>query len=204
MSKVDWSKAPEGAEFYAVEKFRAEKAGANPIFWNSKIDEWDSGLYAMDECMESEDFERNPDPRSQWPSESRIDIIGTNGNTGESYVHYDEFREKCTTGPSVYDNVPIGKMREAVEVQEKEREQQAFLGMIGGNKYQRGIVGLDGTKTTVDVYRVLDAFKTDSAAIDHAIKKLLAPGLRHSKDRKQDLQEAIDSIAAELLLMSQK
>lgn len=72
------------------------------------------------------------------------------------------------------------------------------------NKYKRDIVGLDGTKTMVDVYRVLDAFKTESAAIDHAVKKLLAPGLRHSKDRKQDLKEAIDSIAAELLLMEQK
>lgn len=85
--KIDWSKSPEGAEFYAVEKFRAEKADANPIFWNSKIDGWGSGLYAMDECMESEDFERNPNPRSQWQSESRIDIIGTNGNDGS---HYDE------------------------------------------------------------------------------------------------------------------
>lgn len=94
----------------------------------------------------------------------------------EESMHYDEFR---TTG----------KLPEAKPVK---------------NKYQRDIVGLDGTKTTVDVYRALDAFKTESAAIDHAIKKLLAPGLRHSKDRKQDLKEAIDSIAAELLLMEQK
>lgn len=121
----------------------------------------------------------------QWPDESRIDNIGTNGNDGEHYMkvyplneesmHYDQFREET---PSV-----LGSAK---------------------NKYQRDIVGLDGTKTVVDVYRVLDAFKTDSAAIDHAVKKLLAPGLRHSKDRKQDLQEAIDSIAAELLLMEQK
>lgn len=124
----------------------------------------------------------------------------------EESMHYEEFREKCATGPSVYDNVPIHRMREAVEAQEKKIEQAALLAKIGsgGNKYQRDIVGLDGTKTTVDVYRVLDAFKTESAAIDHAIKKLLAPGLRHSKDRKQDLKEAIDSIAAELLLMEQK
>lgn len=93
----------------------------------------------------------------------------------EESMHYDEFREDA---PSA-----LGSAK---------------------NKYQRDIVGLDGTKTVVDVYRVLDAFKTDSAAIDHAVKKLLAPGLRHSKDRKQDLQEAIDSIAAELLLMEQK
>ena len=70
--------------------------------------------------------------------------------------------------------------------------------------YNRDIVGLDGTKTTVDVYRVLDAFKTESAAIDHAVKKLLCAGIRHQKDRKQDLEEAVKSIQAELLLMSQR
>lgn len=72
------------------------------------------------------------------------------------------------------------------------------------NKYERPIIGLDGTKTNVDVYRVLDAFKTESAAIDHAVKKLLCAGIRHQKDRKQDLEEAVKSIQAELLLMSQR
>ena len=72
------------------------------------------------------------------------------------------------------------------------------------NPYQRTIVGLDGSKCVVDVYRVLDAFKTDSPALDHAIKKILCPGTRHQKDREQDLKEAIKSIEAELLLMSQR
>ena len=72
------------------------------------------------------------------------------------------------------------------------------------NKYSRNIIGLDGKMCQVDVYRVLNAFEVDSHAIAHAIKKLLAPGLRHAKTREQDLKEAIDSIAAELLLMEQK
>lgn len=72
------------------------------------------------------------------------------------------------------------------------------------NPYQRTIIGLDGSKCVVDVYRVLDAFKTDSPALDHAIKKILCPGTRHQKDREQDLKEAIKSIEAELLLMSQR
>lgn len=46
----------------------------------------------------------------------------------------------------------------------------------------------------VDVYDVLNAFKTGSAAIDHAVKKLLAPGQRGVKPRGQDLREAIASI----------
>lgn len=72
------------------------------------------------------------------------------------------------------------------------------------NSYQRTIIGLDGSKCVVDVYRVLDAFKTDSPALDHAIKKILCPGTRHAKTREQDLKEAIKSIEAELLLMSQR
>lgn len=70
--------------------------------------------------------------------------------------------------------------------------------------YKRDIIGLDGVKTTVDIYRVLDAFKTDSPALDHAAKKILCPGTRHQKGREQDLREAIKSIEAELLLMSQR
>lgn len=72
------------------------------------------------------------------------------------------------------------------------------------NPYQRTIIGLDGSKCVCDVYRILDAFKTDSPALDHAIKKILCPGTRHQKDREQDLKEAIKSIEAELLLMSQR
>ena len=56
------------------------------------------------------------------------------------------------------------------------------------------IVGKDGVKTTVDVYRVLNAFEVHDAATQHAIKKLLAAGKRGHKDYVQDLKEAIASI----------
>lgn len=72
------------------------------------------------------------------------------------------------------------------------------------SRYQRQIISLHGTKSAVDVYRVLEAFEVDSHAIAHAIKKLLAPGKRHAKTREQDLKEAIKSIEAELLLMEQR
>lgn len=48
--------------------------------------------------------------------------------------------------------------------------------------------------THIDVYWVLDKFNTGSAAIDHAVKKLLAPGKRGAKSRIKDLCEAIASI----------
>lgn len=62
------------------------------------------------------------------------------------------------------------------------------------NKYTRYIPTLDGRKVPVDVYCVLAAFPTGSSAVDHAVKKLLAPGQRGHKDRIQDLKEARDSL----------
>lgn len=58
------------------------------------------------------------------------------------------------------------------------------------SKYHRCIRGM-----WVDVYDILAAYQTDSAAIDHAIKKLLAPGSRSGgKSRVQDIEEAIWSL----------
>lgn len=76
--------------------------------------------------------------------------------------------------------------------------------MKDGNKYHREIIGLDGVKTTVDVYRVLDAFKTNCPATDHAIKKMLCAGLRGHKDKITDYKNAIESLEGALLLIKQK
>ena len=73
-----------------------------------------------------------------------------------------------------------------------------------GNKYRRTIIGLDGTKTIVDVYRVLDAFNTGCAATDHAIKKMLCAGLRGHKDKLTDYDNAIESLQAAKELLVQK
>lgn len=166
MSKVDWSKAPDGATHYGGGAFWIE-AGSNFGFRKYKEDRrmFD---FSIDKPQSFTDYEQRP---QQWPeNEERVDIIGTNGGDG---MHYDEFREDTRA-------------------------------TVLKPTYNRDIIGLDGTKTTVDVYRVLDAFKTESPAIDHAVKKLLCAGIRHQKDRKQDLEEAIKSIQAELLLMSQR
>lgn len=62
------------------------------------------------------------------------------------------------------------------------------------SKYDREIV----PGVFIDVYDVLSAFKTESPAVDHAVKKLLAPGKRGHKDRVTDLKEAIQSIEREI------
>lgn len=45
----------------------------------------------------------------------------------------------------------------------------------------------------VDVYDVLLAFRVENPAVQHAIKKLLAPGKRGVKSTITDLEEAIIS-----------
>lgn len=61
---------------------------------------------------------------------------------------------------------------------------------VNKTKYKREIV----PGVMVDVYEVLRAFGTGCPAIDHAVKKLLAPGKRGGKDALQDKREAIQSI----------
>jgi hypothetical protein len=58
------------------------------------------------------------------------------------------------------------------------------------NKYSRVLRG----GATLDVYDVLDAFKVDNPAVQHALKKMLCAGSRGHKDYMQDIQEAIDSL----------
>lgn len=57
------------------------------------------------------------------------------------------------------------------------------------NKYARTIYGVE-----VDVYDVLVAWDVTCPATQHAIKKLLMPGKRGSKDKLQDLEEAGQAI----------
>ena len=74
---------------------------------------------------------------------------------------------------------------------------------LPANKYHRQITGICGQRATIDVYRVLHAFPTGLPEIDHAVKKLLAPGMRGAKDRLQDLREAVQSIECAIKYLEQ-
>jgi hypothetical protein len=56
----------------------------------------------------------------------------------------------------------------------------------------------------VDFYDVIDAFKTDCPAMDHAAKKILAAGKRGYKDTLQDKNEAIQSINRSIAKQKEK
>lgn len=115
-----------------------------------------------------------------WP-EDRIDAIGQNGNTGEHYSF------KPLAGAEI---VTCSQPKYIHELQWQEH------GAAQTNKYQRTIKGV-----TVDVYDVLVAFNVTCPAMAHAIKKMLMPGQRGSKDAEQDKREAIQSIERSIELM---
>ena len=73
-----------------------------------------------------------------------------------------------------------------------------------GNKYHKPLIGLCGTRVITDVYRVLDAYPTNSSSIDHAVKKLLNAGNRGHKDKITDYENAIESIEQAIQLEKQK
>lgn len=103
---------------------------------------------------------------------------------------------------------PEQKMKfemEQMSIRQAERNKAANdANEFTGNKYHRKIVGLDGTVTTIDVYRVIDSFDVREPGLQHAIKKLLCAGMRGKNDVDNDLKEAIDAITATRLSIKQK
>jgi len=178
MAIVNWDEAPEGAEFYANGHFRKVIDSGCPYKWD--FVKWVRGSWTSQECRESIDYSERPTislKSTEWPeTDERINNIGLNRTT-EDMGHYDEQREQ---------------------------HEQAQPAAPQANKYDRTIIGKYGTgKCTVDVYRVLNAFPSGSPEIDHALKKLLAPGKRGVKSELQDLKEAIQSIEARISYLSE-
>lgn len=56
------------------------------------------------------------------------------------------------------------------------------------SKYNRHCKGV-----TIDVYDVLLAFEVTNPALQHLVKKALCAGLRGHKDKRQDLEEILES-----------
>ena len=80
MSKVDWLKAPEDAEFYAGGNFYKQSGAL--MYWRREECLWDKSLYKKEMIVNHHDYEPRP---KEWPSEQRIDIVGTNGGDGAHY-----------------------------------------------------------------------------------------------------------------------
>ncbi len=59
MSKIDWSKAPEGAEFYAYGAFRKENESGDVEAWLGDAGWWCLGM-THEELKERLDYEKRP------------------------------------------------------------------------------------------------------------------------------------------------
>jgi hypothetical protein len=95
MSKVDWSTAPNGAEFYASHLFR-KMVGGQGYAWDARDCTWLKTWMTTEFASDLSDFEPRPTisvKSPEWPTEQRIDIVGTNGGDG---MHYYE-ATKLTT-----------------------------------------------------------------------------------------------------------
>lgn len=84
MSKVDWSTAPDGAEFYANGEFW-QNGGFYAFIYDDEVGRFINTGALVKDVLRAADYEiRQP----QWPeSESRMDAIGRNGNDG---IHYEQ------------------------------------------------------------------------------------------------------------------
>jgi hypothetical protein len=107
MAIVNWDDAPEGAEFYSSGNFYKTKCG---LHWFSSVSAtWVKSINRISELLAVEDYEPRPAVK-EWPEETRIDIIATNGNDG---MHYDDIREQQAQSAAPltnkYDRAIIGK-----------------------------------------------------------------------------------------------
>lgn len=110
MNKVDWDKSPSGAEFYAYGLFR--KAGGTWHFNKTGTSgEWKRSSRNEAFFVDVDDYEHKPEiipvqppiltAPVEWPEESRIDIIGQQGNTGEHYAKQKQASDFLTEGAAI-------------------------------------------------------------------------------------------------------
>ena len=107
---IDWSKAPEGAEFYVRGDFYRTKGGAH--FFSLISERWRPSVFTVDELLADETYEPRPTAQ-QWPeTEERINNIGRN-RTEDDMGHYDDIREQQAQSAAPltnkYDRTIIGK-----------------------------------------------------------------------------------------------
>jgi len=107
---IDWSKSPEGAEFYALNSFYRTDRGIS--FYCPSSAMWFKSAKTVKELQCYGDYCERP---QQWPeTDERINNIGLNRTT-EDMGHYDEQREQrdqskpATPQANKYDRTILGK-----------------------------------------------------------------------------------------------
>lgn len=132
-------------------------------------------------------------PWIDWSTVQKVQTVGgfADGPGGTAAAQEWQFRRRVTDARPAVESAP---------------EQPPTPTPDRGSKYHRTIRqtlpgDTHGLSLTVDVYDVCRAFGVTCPATQHAIKKLLCPGLRGAKSAEQDISEAANSCrrAIELL-----
>jgi hypothetical protein len=85
--EIDWSKAPEGAEFFADDSFKKlkYKSISSEVMSYSVDGYWFESMLSMESCKTLDDYCERP---QQWPeTDERINNIGRN-RTDDDLGHY--------------------------------------------------------------------------------------------------------------------
>jgi len=188
MSKADWKNAPDWADrvmrtltsaiiFSDSNYFLSENG--EKIKHGSILEVFPDGRellsFKYGDCTI---IEMRPD---EWKKGAeRMEPIVQNGNDGEHYEEVQILEDK------------------ALDDELRSRVVESLFS--NKSKYHREIK----KGVSVDVYDVLSAFEVVNPAMQHALKKMLAPGKRGAKDTIQDMQEAIQSIERAIELEKEK
>lgn len=69
-TKVDWSTAPEGAEYFAYSEFRkGTTTRVDAVYYDNTYGTWLNAGFSLDECKESSDYEERPPQYDQSQDE---------------------------------------------------------------------------------------------------------------------------------------
>ncbi len=115
MSNVDWSKAPEGAEFYSWGSF-FKKVDGVLCYYREILDDWPETIHSVSELYNKTDFEFKPTisvTSTKWPeTDERISAIAQNGNDG---LHYNA-PERTTSDESAKPKSKYHRIIKGVEI----------------------------------------------------------------------------------------
>ena len=158
------------------------------------------------ELVKSGDLVRLRGDDGEWSEWGSADHLA--GSRVDSFVQWHGMGVQFARMPEANAEQPpdlLDELRQWCE-SAKTSEQPSAPTPDRGSKYHRTITqtlpgDTHGLSVTVDVYDVLQAFGVDCPALQHAVKKLLCPGLRGQKSAEQDIEEAANSCrrAIELL-----
>lgn len=158
-SKVDWSKAPEGATYFAYNEFRkGTKLNVDAMYYDTIYCKWLNAGFSLEECADSEDFEERP-PQYDQSQDEKWD----NGELGrdEEHVRVAPLTEKEFNQATAKTSIDFLNIVKDIQV-----ERGAEYEQEGGER------SFEKIATVFNVYRGKDLLPSDIALILEIMKNV--------------------------------